>query len=114
VAYRSGTSRELSSHSVTGASKSFGAGSSSVKEDLELSVPACSASKVRLSRGLSECPWLSEYNDHSGTLTQGFFFLLVVAAVDDVMRSPAVCTSDFSREGGVRGTELASDLDKFY
>ena len=47
-------SRELSSHSITGASKSFGAGLSSIEGDLELSVPGCSASTVRLSRGLSE------------------------------------------------------------
>jgi hypothetical protein len=40
--------------------------------------------------------------------------LLGVAAVDDVMRSSAVCAGDFSREGGVRGTELAGDLDVVY
>jgi hypothetical protein len=50
------------------------------------------------------------YNDYLRTLTQGLFLLLGVAAVDGVMKSSVVYAGDFSREGGVRGTELAGDL----
>ena len=37
-----------------------------------------------------------------------------MAAVDDVVKSSAVCAGDFSREGGGRGTKLAGDLDAVY
>jgi hypothetical protein len=37
-----------------------------------------------------------------------------MAAVDGVARSSAVYAGDFSREGGVRGTELAGDPDTVY
>jgi hypothetical protein len=51
------------------------------------------------------------YYDHLGTLTQGLFFLLDVAAVDDVMRLSVVRAGDFGREGSGRGAELVGDLD---
>jgi hypothetical protein len=50
----SGISGEFSGRLVTKAPESFGAGSSSVEGDLELSVLVCSASTLRPSRGLSE------------------------------------------------------------
>jgi hypothetical protein len=52
--------------------------------------------------------------DHRGGLTQGYSFLLGVAAVDDGVRSLAVCDGDFGREGGERETELVGNLDIVY
>jgi hypothetical protein len=37
-----------------------------------------------------------------------------VAVIDDIVRSSAVCASDFGREGGGRGTESVGDLDAVY
>jgi hypothetical protein len=78
-----------------------GPGPCSVKLDLELSVPVCSASALGLSRGLSErCRSLLCNGDHRGTFVQGCFFFLGMAAVDDVIRSSALCAGEFGREGG--------------
>ena len=37
-----------------------------------------------------------------------------MTAVDDVVKSSAVCIGDFGREGGEGETELVSDLDAVY
>ena len=47
-------------------------------------------------------------------LTQGCSFLPGVAAVDNGVRSLAVCGGNFGREGSERETELVGDLDAVY
>ena len=88
---------------------SFGIGSNSVKGDRRLSVPACSASTVGLSRRPSEYRRRLGCKAHTGTLTQRSFFLPGVAAVDNVVKSSAVYASDFSREGDARATKLVGE-----
>ena len=88
---------------------SFGIGSNSVKGDRRLSVPACNASTVGLSRRPSEYRRCLGCKAYTGILTQRSFFLPGVAAVDGIVKLSAVYAGGFGREGDARATELVGE-----
>jgi hypothetical protein len=90
----SGISGEFSGRLVTKSLESVGADLSSVEGAV------CSALTLGLLSSSEHCGSLRYNKDHRGTLIKGCFFLPGVAAVDDIIRSSAVCANEFNREDG--------------